>query len=568
MIARDHPAGPVGLLARHFFSRLFDLEFLSDRASQSLPRIVAGVAGMLIAVGLILTRVFLKRYAGLWDADTPHAWMSAVLTDHVFAIAVPMWIVAVATVTIGQSLFPDEADFRILTPLPTRRRDIFLAKILSLLAFGALFVAAAQAALIPLLVLSGIGPWATVPFPFSVAANLIAGAFGGAFAALAVAAVNALLLLLVPRHHLQTAAAAVTSLLLFGLVGGLPLVGQLPAVDRALVDQGRWLFFYPPAWFLGIERTLLGEWQHAPLAAAAVGALVVTGAITAGAFLILYRHFDRILLRSAPAAPSGSTARPIRIRRTTRPARAAIRAFAFLTLGRSVFHQGVVVTIAAVGAAIALSSLLNANFEATRPWGRWVVVQTVTWVPMMLIFVMTMAVRTALLVPIDLRANWVLRMTEDPRHRFDALEGAGSVLRLLGVALPVALLFPIQWRVFAAGGLVTSAAFLVAGLLLVELVLLGWRRLPFTCSYIVGKRTAPLILIRGFLVFAAFTELAAAAARQSVAGGPGNGLIIIGLLGAVVIALRRLRQHLRESEPLEFEDTLPTEANPLRLSEY
>jgi hypothetical protein len=564
-IARDHP---VGLLARHFFSKLFDLEFLSDRASQSLPRIVAGVAGMLIAVGLILTRVFLARYAALWDAATAQAWTSAVLTDHVFTIAAPMWIVAVATVTIGQSLFPDEADFRILTPLPTRRRDIFLAKIVSLLAFGAVFVAAAQAALVPLLVLSGLGPWAAVPFPVSVAANLIAGAVGAMFAALAVAAVNALLLLLVPRHHLQTAAAAVTSLLLFALVAGLPLLGQLPAVDRALADHSRWVFFYPPAWFLGIERTLLGEWQHAPLAAAAVAALAATGAIAGGAFLILYRHFDRILVRPAPAMPAGSPPGRWRVRRTKRPARTAIRAFAFLTLGRSVFHQGVVVTIAAVGAAFALGSLLNANFESTRPWGRWVVVQTVTWVPMMLVFVFTLAVRTALLVPIDLRANWVLRMTEDPRHRFDALEGAGSVLRLLGVACPIAILFPIQWRVLGPGALVTSAASLVAGLLFVEIVLLGWRRLPFTCSYIVGKRTAPLIFIRAFLTFAVFSEVSSAAARQSLAWWPTGGLIIIGLLGAVVIALRRLRQHLREAEPLEFEDTLPTETNPLRLSEY
>ena len=565
MISRDHP---IGLLTRHFFSKLFDLEFLSERASQSLPRIVAGVAGILIAFGLIMTRVFLKRYTVFWEAETADGWTSAVLTDHVFTIAGPMWIVAVATVTIGQSLFPDETDFRILTPLPTRRRDIFLAKILSLLAFGALFVVASQAALVPLLVLSGIGPWATVPFPVSVAANLIAGAFGGAFSALTVAAVNAVLLLLIPRHYLQSAAAAVTSFLLFTLVAGLPLVGQLPAVDRALAEHSRWIFFYPPAWFLGIERTLIGEWQHVPLAAAAVTALLVTGAITVGAFVILYRHFDRILVRPAPVAPARAAASRFRVRASTRPALAAIRSFAFLTLRRSVFHQGVVVTIAAVGAAIALASLLNANFEATRPWGRWVVEQTVTWVPMMLVFVLTLAVRAALLVPIDIRANWVLRMTENPQHRFDALEGAGSVLKLIGVACPIAVLFPIQWRVFGPGALITSATSLVAGLLLVELVLLGWRRLPFTCSYIVGKRTAPLLLIRGFLIFAGFTEIAAAAVRQSLASWPGGGLLIIGVLAGVVVALRRLRQHLREAEPLEFEDTLPTETNPLRLSEY
>ena len=560
------PGQAPSLLARLFFSRLFDLEFLSEHASQSLPRIVAGVGGILIAMGVILTRVFRKRYVLLWDGGVSEAWMSAVLTDHVFTIAVPMWIVAVATVTIGQSLFPDEADFRILTPLPVARRTIFAAKILSLLAFGGLFVAATQAALVPLLVLSGIGPWAAIPFPITVAANLGAGALGAAFAALTVAAINALLLLLIPRHHLQTAAAAVTSLLLFALIAGLPFVAHLPAVDRALAEHSRWVYLYPPAWFLGVERTLLGEWQYAQLAGAAILALMVTGAVTAGAYLVLYRHFDRILVR--PAASNGSRPTRLTVGRRTRPVRAAIRSFAFVTLRRSVFHQGVVVTIGAVAAALALGSLASANFNATRTWDHWMLVQTVTWVPLMLVFILTIAVRTALLVPIDLRANWILRMTETPANRFDVLEGAASVLRVVGVACPVALMLPVQWRVLGPGALVTSATSLVAGLLFVELVLLGWRRIPFTCSYIIGKRTAPLILIRGVLTFAVFTEASAAAARQSLASWPTGGFVIIGLLGTLVIGLRRLREHLRESEPLEFEDVLPSETNPLRLSEY
>lgn len=559
-------APPTRLLARHFFTRLFDLDFLSDRASQSLPRIVAGIAGILIAMGVVLTRVFLGRYVEVWDGGVREMWMSAVLTDHAFTIAVPMWIVAVATVTIGQSLFPDESDFRILTPLPVARRVIFTAKVFSLLSFCGLFALVAQAALVPLLVLSGIGPFATVPFPITVVVNLVAGILAAAFAALTVSAVNALLLLLVPRQHLQTAAAAVTSLLLFALIAGLPLVGQVPAVDRALAEHSRWLYTFPPAWFLGIERTLLGEWHYAGLAGMAILGLVVTGAITAGAYILLYRHFDRILVR--PSGSPGSRPARIPVPKRARPALAAVRTFAFLTLRRSVFHQGVVVTIAAIAAAIAITSLAGANFSATRVWERWMLIQTVTWVPLMLVFVLTIAVRTGLLVPIDIQANWILRMTETPAQRFDVLEGAASLLRLLGVAFPIALMLPVQWLVFGPGALVVSATSLLAGLLFVEVVLLGCRRIPFTCSYIVGKRTAPLIFIRGVLTFAVFTEMSAAAARQSLAWWPAGGLVIIGLLGAVVIGLRRLRQHLRESEPLEFEDVMPSETNPLRLSEY
>ena len=44
------------------------------------------------------------------------------------------------------------------------------------------------------------------------------------------------------------------------------------------------------------------------------------------------------------------------------------------------------------------------------------------------------------------------------------------------------------------------------------------------------------------------------------------GVIVITILVAALIALRRVRTRFRTEEPLEYEDTLPSEMNPLRLS--
>ena len=51
-----------------------------------------------------------------------------------------MWIVAGAVALVGQSLFPDETDFRILMAEPLSRSVVFGAKLAALLLFGGLFV--------------------------------------------------------------------------------------------------------------------------------------------------------------------------------------------------------------------------------------------------------------------------------------------------------------------------------------------------------------------------------------------------------------------------------------------
>ena len=562
------PARPVVCLTRHFFTGLFDLSFLSDSSSMSVPKLVTGICGVFFAFGVILTRVFLRRYRNLWAEDTAAPYLDALLTDHVFTIAVPMWIVAFATVIVGASIFPDESDFRILTPLPVRRRTIFAAKILSVVAFTGVFMAGAQVAFVPLLVLSGIGPWAEHPFPIPVAANLVAGVFGALFAALAVAAIQALLLLLVPRGRLLPVSAGVGSTMLFSLIVALPLIGHLPPFPEAVATNARWLYLFPPAWFAGIERVVLGDLRFAGLALSAIGAIAIAGGIACAAYLILYRHFDRVMVRPAQPPPADQRPRRRILPVFGRPPIAAIHSFVAITLRRSIFHQGVVVTIAAIGAALVLGSLLGVNFASTTRWGQWELLESVTKAPLVLIFVLSVALRAALLAPIEGRANWVFRVTEDPKLRAGQLDAAASVIRVIGVALPVALMLPIQWMAIGRGALETSLVALLLGNVFVEFLLLGWRRIPFTCSYIVGKGTAPNTIIVGFLIFFGFTNFGAAFARVFLGAEPIAAFVLAAVLVAAIVSLRMVKRHLRGSEPLEFEDTLPSETNPLRLSEY
>src|SRR5207247_5314484 len=132
-----------------FFDGLFDFGWLSDAGALSFTRVVLGVCATLLAFGLFLLRVYATKYVLFSQQPTARAYRTALPADHALLIAIPMWVVAFATVLIGHALFPDETDFRILMPLPIGRGLVFGSKLLALAVFIGLFTLFAHAALLP-----------------------------------------------------------------------------------------------------------------------------------------------------------------------------------------------------------------------------------------------------------------------------------------------------------------------------------------------------------------------------------------------------------------------------------
>jgi hypothetical protein len=146
------------------------------------------------------------------------------------------------------------------------------------------------------------------------------------------------------------------------------------------------------------------------------------------------------------------------------------------------------------------------------------------------------------------------------------MDAPAGTMVCLGVIAPCALLAPVQWMLAGPVSLMSVMVTALCGVVLVELLLLDWRRVPFTCSYLLGKGAVPLTLLKTVFSFVFFTNVGAALARVSRTSPGSAGVLVLALLLATVIGLHRLRSHLRTQEPLEYEDTLPSEMNPLRLS--
>jgi hypothetical protein len=561
---------PAGRLIRHFFGGLFDFGVLSDAGVDSFKRMLLGITAVFLALGLLLVRVFMAKYAELAALATPEPYRQALVADHAFLIAVPMWIVAFVTVLVSHALFPDDTDFRILMALPISRRLIFAAKLAAVGLFAGLFIVATHAALVPLFLLTSLRSWAEGAFAARSVAFVFSSLLASTFVVLAVAAIQGLLVVFAPRSRLLAVSAAMRSVLLCGLVLSLPFVLRLPAQALPFAQGSRWLYLAPPAWFLGVERWLLGDRRAhiADLAGLGILALALAAAAASASYALLYRHFDRVILRDAPGLPTRFTwRRRRRPRGVSRPAFSAVRAFTTITLGRSILHQGIVVALSSAAAGLVINSLIAADL-----FGRWragnlgdpQLVGAVTWAPFALIFAAALAVRVAIAVPIELRANWIFRLTEQEAERPHQMAAAARTVLWLGVAAPAALMLPVQWMVLERAVFAVVAVELVCGWLFVELILKDWERIPFTCSYLPGKGFVPQTLLAGFLSFVLFTTLASALARFSLTGRPlvfGFAAIVA---GTAWLLARRRRARSRYT-PIAFEDVLPNEICPLRL---
>ena len=561
---------PSGLLTRHFFHALFDFGVFTQEGADSFVRLIIGLFSMLFALGLLLLRMYAGKYGGLSAAPTGEPYLRAMLADTTMAIAFPMWIVALVTVLVSQSLFPDETDFRVLMPLPIGRSVIFGAKLTALALFAGLFTVASQLAITPIVLLMSAGRWRVDAPPLTAMAFWISGPAASVFAVLAVTAVNGLLTVCVPRAYTRALTGITRSAMIGGLVLALPLVLSLPAQHLRFAAQSPVMYFAPPAWFLGIDRVMLGHSDAYFRRLAGIGSIAfVLAAITAaGSYLALYRRFDRVMLHTFGVSRRPAMRWPGWWRRE--PAHAAVQEFTTATFRRSTLHQGVVVGLSACGIALALNTLVRSD---VLPWlqgvdvSRGAILAAVAGTPFGLIFVLGIAARTALALPVEPKANWVFRVTEREAIRCDELRAAERVVTQLAVFVPVALTLPLQWAVAGPRALLSSALTAGFGLLWTEVLLHNWRRIPFTCSYIPGKLTVAQAFIAALGIFLTFGTIIGAMEFGALRATrpPTAVFVVVGLAGAAVALLRRRRRKRWRETPLMFDDEMPDELQILAL---
>jgi hypothetical protein len=479
----------AAVLYREFLFRMVDRDLLSVHAQGDVSKFLGRLAAFLIWISIPFSGLALGIRRG-----------SAFGPEHTL-IATTMLVVSIFSVLAWDSLFPDRRDVLILTPLGVSAVTVFAAK-------GAALLAALGVAVAIFNGLPGIAfPLAMTPPEYNLlqlvfsldlyrgfVAYWLTMFLAGGFILFATVCIQAATSRL-PR----TLALRVSSLLqiaffctavgVYFLQPSLGSTAQLTAAanQRALASL-------PSYWFLGLLQQLNGI-EPGParpvliaLAHRAWIALAIAGGGAAAVVLASCAGGLRKIAEQPDVVP-GRRKRLFTISLGASP-RAAIVQWTIRTLIRSRQHRVLVTFYSGIGFATIVLFLetpvvhIMSHASMADPWRDLSLpligasfVTAICWI---------VGVRAAFVIPIEVRANWIFRLTLT-NGTAEPLSAARLSLIVAGVGpvlLAAAVVFPWLWPLAKAAQHLVILT--VAGALLAAVCLRGFYKVPFACTYLPG----------------------------------------------------------------------------------
>ena len=570
----NHPSQGVQL-ARQFFNRFFDHELISRRGEAGLT--LAQILALLAVPGFFVPLLLMPRYMAL-QFQPPWVRDMATWFDKCFFLSFAMAVMGFVTVFEWEALFPDRRDYLILTPLPIRMRTMFAAKIAALCVFLVIFAVdlnALSPLMFPLVVMDASPERETfsyaVSFVLAHATSLLAGC---AFIFFFFVALHGGLANLLSARAFKRVSPYVQ---LLSLAGSLALLVRFPAVISLLRPLRRGndlaLYLFPPAWFLGLYERLLGRSEPVfrTLAGIAICALAGVVAASAAAYATSYRRHTRRSLEAGPSSASapawiGTALAGLADRLVVRhPIERAVFYFVGKTLARSRKHKLLVAAYLGVGLALVIDGLA-AVYARWGYGGMDHPTFALVSAPLVLSFFLLAGLRVGFAVPAELGANWVFQLTECDERR-ECLSGVRKAVMVFAILPLFAALAPFYLVLW---GWQTAALHTCYGmtlsLILMELLLLKLRKIPFTCSYVPGKAR---LNTRWVFYLMAFTTYADTMSRLElwVLESPLRLGVFCGLAFSVLGGLMALRNRLQAGGfALVFEEEPEPVVRTLNLS--
>ena len=543
------------VLYRQFLFRIVDLELLSTQGETS--KLLGQFASLLVFIGLFFSAAVLI----LAGTDMPaRARLIASWGMEHSLIATSMLIVGLFAVLSWDSMLPDQRDVLVLAPLPVRASTMFLAKV-SAIATG-LAVTVVVFNVLPALPapLAFAAPNSSlIGLPRSFAAYWITIFAAGAFIFCCVLGLQGLAAQVLPRRQFLRVSSflQIAAFCLFVSVYFLQPSLASPEALTAPHNQ-HWPACLPSYWFLGLFQQLNGSMHpaFAPLAIRAWKGLAIAGSGTA---LVYSLSYFRVLARIAEEPDIVPGLQRLRwLPRLGGVLETAIGQFSIRTLLRSRKHRlilafylgiGLALTILFVGILVNLQQrgVASANTLWRHPNAGMLVSSAI------MMFFGVLGTRVGFAMPLDLAANWIFRVTPVGGVT-ECLQANRRALLVLAVA-PVwtgsAVIFLWLWPWWPAAGHLAVLAIL--GIAVAEVTLAGFRKIPYTCSYLPGKSNLHLTFWLCVLALGLLVDEGAVLELRAL-HHPGSYTTMIAIF-LIAVALARWRSAVQtKSEALEFED--------------
>ncbi len=499
---------PFGCLLHLFVARMFHGG--SEPGAEELDLGIGVIVIMLAMPGILVSLLMFEKYGSLirfLRGNPIYDPYTATIPDEYFFLVLSLVVTGAAALWRWDALFLDRRDYTNLVPLPLSLRAIFFANLSAILALAALFTVVVNAAsllLFPMAVVGSQNSFA-VWIRFTIG-HAVAVFTASAFSFFAVFALAGLLMAILPAalfRRVSHAARFIAAIALLALLASSFTVPYL--LTKLSVPMAR-----------------------------KIAALADDGPLPR------FRHSVSPLTPVHKAILGDA------------PQRACYH-FVARTLLRSDGHLQILLGFAALGLVLSAETLSSAHnlrslITAQTPSPEFLSI------PFILAYCVIVGIRFAFGMPADLRANWIFRYWLDPNQQ-DARAIARRVLLLFSLPwLAPAALFSILFFWGWTTALLHTAILIACTVVLVELLLIRFRKIPFTCSYPSFQSHSALIFVAYLFGFLFFTDYLSQMEHWSLRN-PWQTIVFAPLLVLALVAVRQYRKQMLDMDKhLIFEE--------------
>jgi hypothetical protein len=505
---------PFPRLVQHFLARMV-------RGSDSATGFELGIGpllGLLAAPGAFQCFVMLDKYSSLLNylrGRLREDLFSSSAPDKYMFLSIAMAITGIVTVVKWDQILPDTQDYLNLAPLPIRPRNILLANAAAI-AIAALVLAVAvncvSLVLFPMFVSSAAQPASIGVLDF-MASHALCVILASLFAFCAVFAILGTLAALLPRETFRASSAWLRGVIVVAFIGLLLTGFAGPALIRRLeLTPHSAVRLLPPMWYLGLYQSI--QHRATPQLASLTPLAGIALAVAFGLMLLSYgfsyrRRFAGVLeggrrpgsqygLGFALAFLDCFSARESGFQR-------ASYRFVIRALLRNEAQRFCISVSVALGWLLAVQSASAGLTPRPHP-PAWPPEVSLLAAPLMTAYLLVLGLRLAFELPAALPANWIFRSTLPCLEHETVGIGRRVMLAFLTplVLLPSLVLF--SWRAGFRAATLHALYVLALSLCLIEILLSGYRKIPFTCLMPGFRENLLLRCLLQLLGFIAFTR--------------------------------------------------------------